>query len=252
MRDGAFRPPVKPPQELLPLSRLPRNATTQTSNPSSNIANLVSQNIRCKPDMRALRDEAFNVCVPGRAAFNVETPHQRPYEVKNSIQLRPVGIISTNKNSAISNNQIMDNKIPSKEIQNRTYSQVNSKVFKQVGNPMANASRGIQPIHVKDTLLKGSRQTNISAMGNGNMESKQQALTRNLPSGSMSTNASNSRVNLQNESTARKYIYLPSKTPLGSFENGGCRSSFTRPDVPVNVSSKPSIMQQAYRMSNSK
>lgn len=70
-RDGAFRPPVIGPRELLPLSRLPRTTTDAYTNPSfPNFAKRLDNSC----DVRQIRKEVLTTCVRPTAIYNVEMP----------------------------------------------------------------------------------------------------------------------------------------------------------------------------------
>lgn len=248
MVGGAFRPPIIGPRELLPLSRLPRIATTQTSNPGSKLlSNQITQSMQCRPDMKTIRSELLNVCTASQRSFNIETPHSRPYDVKYSIQARPIGSIGTNISTNTRDGTLKQNALPHKEIQNKTYSSVSSNAFKNVQTPITQL-KGNQPITVKSNLLKGSYTTNASHAGETNSSQKYKELERNIPMGSVSTNACNTRVNLDNENVVREYTYLPSRKPRGSYSNGGAQPSFGRAEVPVQMKQN-TLQERAYALS---
>ena len=78
-RDGAFRPPILPPQDLLPLSRLPRVWTSAFSNPEfTNYAKRQG----CPKNPKAIKKDIVSTCVRPTAVYNIETPLKEPYDVK--------------------------------------------------------------------------------------------------------------------------------------------------------------------------
>jgi hypothetical protein len=205
-REGAFRPPIKPPQDLLPLSRLPRLATFHASNPG---APQLLANLQCHPstpDMRALRQNLLNVCASSNATFNLQTPASKPYEVRFAVQERPRAAARTNlEHGAIGDGSLRLNGVPSKgttEIPRATYASVRS---------------------------------NVSACGNGTLETPVLlTLDRTLPSGSVSTNPVDPRVSRDNDAVSRD-VYLPARTPRGGFENAGCKPVLVNPSVGVKL-----------------
>jgi hypothetical protein len=242
MRDGVFRPDIRPQQELLPLSRQPRLVTSQTSNPGSE---LVQQEIRCKPDMRALRTELLNVCAPSSKSFIIETPQDKPYNVKYAIQVVPTGSMISKPSSMVSNSTMNVNQVPTKGVQeNRTYITMTANAHKNIQN--AGESAGAR-VAVKD-VLKGAKTTNASTAGTGNnIMAPPMELSRNLPRASMQTNPMSRQVNMDNESVSRN-VYLPPKSALGSFCNGGTqRGMQLQQNMPTLK--HPSITQTAYNLS---
>lgn len=86
MRDGAFRPPIRRPTDLLPLSRMPRvwtSAETQKGfidyTKSRNCAKSVEKT-------REVHNNIINPCGRPTAVFNLSTPISEPFEVKYVIQ----------------------------------------------------------------------------------------------------------------------------------------------------------------------
>lgn len=232
MRDGAFRPPVRPPQDLLPLSRLPRNSTNMTLNPSTK---RVFNRISCKPDKRTIREQLLNVCVPSRAAFNIGQPASKPYEIKYSINENNIqGMMHTNVSAGNGNVALETNKTPISSINNnRTYTTITAPASKNISTPAIESCIGNQPMPTKDTL-SGNYSTNASVSTNcGLMQGKQKVLGRNIPLGSMHTNTTING-DITNQQLQRKYTYLPERRSRGSFCNGGITPSIERPEIAIN------------------
>lgn len=82
MRDGAFRPPIVAPQDLLPLSRLPRNVTSCATNPTTRLVDL---KMSCPTDLKQIREELVRTCAPPRAGFVIGAPAQAPRETGYSV-----------------------------------------------------------------------------------------------------------------------------------------------------------------------
>ena len=245
MRDGAFRPPVKPPQELLPLSRLPRVTTSRTVTPGSQ---QILKQVQCRPDKKVIRDQLLNICAPSKKSFTIETPQEKPYNIKYTIQNTPQGVAQTNLGSTLGNGKLTEHRTPVSEIQNRTYSTVTSKAFKNIQQPLEQTTRGTQPISVKDHL-QGNYSTNVTMKGEGTIRGKSHQLNRNIPTGHMRTNATIAG-DISNQQLTRKYTYLPDRRPRGGFTNSGQQASFdTKQHRQVNLSQSNQVKNTAYRLS---
>ena len=86
--DGAFRPPIQPPQNLLPLSRLPRLTTSSFTQPG--FADF-SKKALCpqKGDLtKGVRKNKsmLRTCVRPTATYQIETPIRENFEVKYVIK----------------------------------------------------------------------------------------------------------------------------------------------------------------------
>jgi hypothetical protein len=86
-KDGDFHPPVQAPQDLLPLSRLPRNTTFAITNPGMphNLKELY--NSRNQTSSRNVRQNMVSSQVRATKTYFLQKPFQEPFELsKNSIQ----------------------------------------------------------------------------------------------------------------------------------------------------------------------
>lgn len=85
-KDGAFRPPVMMQEQLMPLSRLPRNSTTAFSNPA--FPDYAKKLMTCgdAKDYRQVKTDTLKVSVRPTAVYRVEKPISEPFEVKYVIQ----------------------------------------------------------------------------------------------------------------------------------------------------------------------
>ncbi len=227
MDKGAFRPPTRTQEELLPLSRLPRLLTTQSTNPSTQ---QVLQQLQCtKPDMRAVRNQLLNVCVPSRASYIIETAAQKPYETAYAIQTNNL-IGEVNTNLSQQRHTYLVNQEPSTGIvhNGRDFATMAVNPSKILGTNPADQI-GNQPISVKDLLL-APHQTNLSSvLQQNNLHVYAPELVRNTPMASAYTNAVTASVDMSNTATDRN-VYLPTRTARGSFDNCG-----TQPMMHANV-----------------
>jgi hypothetical protein len=90
-RDGAFRPPILSPMDLMPLSRLPRNITSIEPilyNPD------FTKRLTCAPEKRATRTTLLKTCVNPTVYFKMQTI--QPTSTKYLVQDRLKGSYETN------------------------------------------------------------------------------------------------------------------------------------------------------------
>ena len=247
MRDGAFRPPVRTERELLPLSRLPRLTTSQTTNPATQ---QFLKKIDCRPDRKSIREQLLNVCVPGRSSFNIgqSASTYQPYNVKYSINDNNIqGMLHTNI-SVGAGKGIEANKTPISSInQDRTYSTITANPSKDLAPPIKETCIGNQPIYTKDRL-GGSYGTNVTMPSEGEtLRGASRILERSVPASSASTNRIISG-DITNQNLQRKYTYLPERAHRGSFTNGGSQPTVDRMQtgaVKVSNSTKSSAANLA-------
>jgi len=114
MREGAFRPPVRTQEDLLPLSRLPRVWTSAYSQPGFADFSKKARTCVSAERTREVKARTLKACIRPTATYIVQTPIPEPFEVKYVIQ-------PTLKKSATSGMRSMDVtqrevKKPTKEI----------------------------------------------------------------------------------------------------------------------------------------
>ena len=86
-KDGDFHPPVQAPQDLLPLSRLPRNTTFAITNPGMphNLKEL--DNSRNQSVSSNVKPEIISAHVRATKTYYLQKPFQEPFEFsKNGVQ----------------------------------------------------------------------------------------------------------------------------------------------------------------------
>ena len=83
-RDGAFRPPIVSPFNLLPLSRMPRTNTAAFSKPGFVD---FSKKLTCPGgNYRAVKDETIKASIRPTATYRLDAPLIEPFEVKYVIK----------------------------------------------------------------------------------------------------------------------------------------------------------------------
>ena len=114
-KDGDFRPPVQAPQDLLPLSRMPRNITSAVSNPNMphfgkelpNSRNVIKSTSSVKPQIISSQ-------VRPTKRYYMQKPFQEAFETNYSIQ--DVLKKSANSNMSTTDRTQMNVLDPTKEI----------------------------------------------------------------------------------------------------------------------------------------
>lgn len=153
-RDGAFRPPIVPPEQLLPLSRLPRLPTSAKTNIGSDITLDFKTQTQCSTNLRALREELTKIKADSRAIFNIEKPTENPSETKSCIQEIPL-VFSGHTNKSDKIHKIGVNPNPERGIktdENSLYGSItvnNSRNIQSIQHTTPQPDRG-----VKDKVLQ--------------------------------------------------------------------------------------------------
>lgn len=231
MREGAFRPPLIPPQELLPLSRQNRLPTKQQTNFGSDITRKEDELLRCGTDLRQVRQALLKTCAGPTHQFNLESPAQPNYEVKYNINDHQTTSARTNISDV--KYGIALNGIPDKQVnRNKRYASVSSKVYNNIQNKSIDEQAyGNQPIFIQDRL-SGSMHSNVSGQGKDGFVNGDYQLLRNHPVTSATTN---SGYNIDiNDRVGSRQVKLLKKISYGGFENQGMKASQAdRVEVPV-------------------
>ena len=211
MREGAFRPPVIPPQQLLPLSRQPRPSTSQVTNHGSDRTRQ-DDITKCDMNLKALRKDLLRTYVEGRASITIEHPATEPTDVQTKIKERHHIVVDTNK--------------------------------QDVKGTSANSFLGNQLIRLQERV-KGALRTNHGGdrEANSDVIPIQKELTRNIPLGSMSTNRCQQGIDLNPFVCSTQYTNMPSKVARGSIDNVGFKPTTVRQD-PSRVRLKERPLQR--------
>lgn len=206
-----FRPPIQTPQELLPLSRLPRVLFSQCSNPE-NID--FSKKIQCpQTDYRQIKKEVIHTQARPTAVYQYETPLKEPFEIKYVIQ----NPIKVSANSGVRNIDLTTTnvKIPYNNINDNNA--IISYTAPRSGNEQVTYIH--DDIELESNLPKYSVRTNIGENINVTpIQSYTLEFNRNIPKGNMRTNVTDFG---ETQISNRDFNNLPPKPKYGSFETKG-------------------------------
>jgi hypothetical protein len=225
-KDGAFRPPIMTPQDLLPLSRMPRLPSKYDINIGSKqtVMDLGLGDLYCNKDLRQVRSDILKSFIEPRQIFNIELPQTQASETKYVINNKMAHARNVGTNNGKEMNILQPNRVPERGIQdNRTYQQIFSKQSTQLmGTPVGNDN---VPVHIKEGLV-GSYKTNLAIpQNNSGYNAQTRTLERNTPLTAATTNVGQ-RIDLNSGLVNRNY-HLPSKN-YSQFENGGFQPSSIR------------------------
>ena len=115
-KDGDFRPPVQAPQNLLPLSRLPRNVTFAVTNPNMPHSGKELPNSRNTKTTSSIKQEIISSQVRPTKRYYLQKPFQEAFESNYMIQ--PILQKSANSNISTTNRTHVNVLEPTKEINN--------------------------------------------------------------------------------------------------------------------------------------
>lgn len=129
-KDGDFRPPVQAPQDLLPLSRLPRNTTFAVSQPSLPHFGKELPNSRNVATTSSVKEQIISSQVRPTKRYYMQKPFQEAFEANYSIQ----DVLKKSADSNVSTtNRTQTNVLePTKEINNNV---LNAFANSNVSNP---------------------------------------------------------------------------------------------------------------------
>ena len=129
-KDGDFRPPVQAPQDLLPLSRMPRNTTFAVTQPSMSHFGKELQNSRNVKTTGSVKEEIISSQVRPTKRYYMQKPFQEAFETNYNIQ--DVLKKSADSNFSTTNRTQLNVLEPTKEINNNT---INAFANSNVSNP---------------------------------------------------------------------------------------------------------------------
>jgi len=145
MRDGAFRPPVLLQEDLLPLSRMPRNLTSAFSQPGFADFSRKMRSCGTVDNTKEVKTNSLKAFIRPTAVYKIETPISEPFEVKYVIQPS----IKTSASSGIRTMDITQQHVnkPTKEIYDtplHANAQANYVDVRHVDNNEFNPERYLQ------------------------------------------------------------------------------------------------------------
>lgn len=150
LNGGAFRPPVLLQEDLLPLSRLPRNWTNAFSQPGFADFSRKMRTCGTAEETKEVKNQTLQGYVRPTAVYKIETPLEKPFEVKYVIQ----PTINTSVSSGTRTMDITQQHVgdPTKEIDHNplhAHAQANyTDTTKYVDNNDFNPARYIQDANV--------------------------------------------------------------------------------------------------------
>ena len=207
MKDGAFRPPLLLQEDLLPLSRIPRENVSVLSKPGFVDFSRKMRSCGTAENTKEVKTDTLKACVRPTAVYKIERSASQPYEIKNVIQ-------PSIKTSALSGIRTMDitqkyNGNPTKEIDKtplHAKAQANFTQIRHVNNNQFNPDRFLQ-----DSLVYPVS-SNISSIKNnvGNNEINPQRYLQEPVSYNVASNISSIQHNVaNNEFNPERYLQDP-------------------------------------------
>ena len=169
VRDGAFRPPIVSPFNLLPLSRMPRVNTDAFTKPG--FADF-SKKLQCPGgNYREVKEITLKGCIRPTATYRLDTPITEPFEVKYMIK-NPNKFDERAGNTGIRTQDItnQDVKEPTKEINTAplyaedVYTNLSGITFKYSDNSHLDTKRYIQDSMNIPVESKRSQAVNITSL----------------------------------------------------------------------------------------
>jgi hypothetical protein len=164
MRDGAFRPPVKRQEELMPLSRLPRNFTSALTNPGLIDFSRKLRTCGTAKQTKEVKNKIINTNVKPSASYKLEKLLVEPFHLINQ-STKPTMNLSAN--SGIKTLDITDQHVgtPTNEICENNL-QINAKSNisknKHVNNNYLETDRYLQDVYYKDvSSMQTSNQVDL-------------------------------------------------------------------------------------------
>jgi hypothetical protein len=158
MRDGAFRPPVLRQEQLLPLSRLPRNITSAMTTPEFIDFSKKMKTCGTAEQTKEVKNSIIKTNVKPTATYKLEKSIEEPFElIKQSTQ----PVLKVSAKSGIKSMDITNLHVgtPTKEICNDNLhinAQSKLNMNKHVNNNHLETQRYLQDVYYKNVLSKQS------------------------------------------------------------------------------------------------
>lgn len=183
MQAGAFRPPIRDPRDLLPLSRLPRTATSSFTNPGFADFSKKAMCHNPEAETKGVRNHSdmLRPCVSPTAVYRIDDPTRSATErtlIKKTLSVPVTSGVQENKKVAVSigkiGKQLRDGPIPESNVNKSSHysksadSKIDVERYTHVtlkGEYGTNTSRNlhITPIDdvVRSSTEQGIRDSNV-------------------------------------------------------------------------------------------
>ena len=150
-RDGAFRPPVIPPQQLLPLSRQPRNATSCATNAGSD-RTIVDKILKCPSDLKKFLKDSMKICATPTPSLIMGKPTPDEWVVDQSVRDSLLKAMARTNQTSDYRLGILKNQEPTQPIQARDYIAMSANPVKVRDCPGMDGKKGLIPMPLKHAL----------------------------------------------------------------------------------------------------
>ncbi len=260
-KDGDFHPPVQAPQNLLPLSRLPRNITFAVTNPTMPHFGKELPNSRNTTTTSSVKSEIISSQVRPTKRYYLQKPFQEAFESNYMIQ--PILHKSADSNISTTNRTNVNVLEPTKEINNDNINafarsnNVTNSVFKNdindfnstnfihdlstysVNTNLNDIKGGIpldidlNNINMKDvTLIEYSAP--LKANGKTNFIHENFELERTLPYHESRTNFNSNKLNSFIHDDINLGRVLPNHVAMSNNKGNGEHINYIHKDIELN------------------
>lgn len=236
MDAGSFVPPIRRQQDLLPLSRLPRLATSMATNPIC-IDYSISKYAPTK--MKEASNPKINTCMRPTAVITLTRPLIENFEIIKPTQVieRSLGKRNVSSGLCTLGKYKEDYTTPLKEISTNTLS---GSINSQLGSSEMQVynSRSLDPDRYTKEILQKSRVAPISSIEKVEYIHKDLKLEKNLPYYSAQTNLNINQQKVTDEREIKPRTrntpltsYSTNPTDIGKTEENNSRDIFLKPKV---------------------
>jgi hypothetical protein len=247
-RDSAFRPPVIAPQQLLPLSRQPRNTTNCTTNAGSNLT-IVDKILKCPSNLKQVLADTMKVCVAPKASLTIGKPTPDVWTADQAVRDSLIKAMARTNQHSDYRLGILKNQVPKQPIQDINYSAMTVNPVKVRDCPGLDGKKGLVPMPLK-SVIKSAVNSGLSGQGNTLMHNVQTERPCQRPRAQAVTNK---HVGGLNKMIQNRNVVLPRKLQAGSFENSGHKSNYGyNPIVKHRGIASTSVVNNALSLQNSR
>ena len=245
MKDGAFRPPVLLQENLLPLSRMPRNSTSAFSKPGFVDFSKKMRTCGTDENTKEVKKDIIRTCARPTATYKLEQSVSEPFEVKYVIQPTITNKVSSGMRSMDITEKY--NLKPTKEVYEQPFhalAHANYTDNKYVNNNTFDSTRYLQEtnaheghtnissnknstniedvldlsdIPIKDTVLHSDVSAGFRGVDQTKYIHENLELAKNLPEYKASTNITDTtkfrKIDHENK------LELKRNTPMGNFSS---------------------------------